>query len=63
MEDEGFVDDDFIEDTAREFVGRYGADAAVVMLRQRAAIAERAGARLLAQAWRDMAATAEQLID
>ena len=24
MEDEGFVDDDFIDDTAREFVGRYG---------------------------------------
>ncbi len=39
MEDEGFVDDDFIDDTAREFVGRYGY-ASLTALRERAAIAE-----------------------
>lgn len=62
MEDEGFIEDDYIEDAAREFVGRYGQHAAV-MLRERAAIAEQAGAALLAQAWRDMAELAEQLLD
>jgi hypothetical protein len=62
MEDEGFVEDDFIEDTARDYVGRYGEHAAS-MLRERAAIAEAAGAILLAQAWRDMAEMAEQMLD
>jgi hypothetical protein len=62
MEDEGFVEDDFIDDTARDYVVRYGEKAAVI-LRERAAIAEAAGAYLLAQAWRDMAEVAEQLLD
>jgi hypothetical protein len=62
MEDEGFVEDDFIEDTARDYVGRYGAHAAV-MLRERAAIAAQAGANLLAQAWNEMAELAEQMLD
>lgn len=62
MEDEGFVEDDFIEDTAREYVGRFGPHAPV-MLRERAGIAAAAGATLLAQAWRDMAELAEQLLD
>ncbi|HTV89569.1 MAG TPA: hypothetical protein VME41_11190 [Stellaceae bacterium] len=61
MEDEGFVEDDFIEDTARDFVGRFGEHAAG-MLRERAAIAEQAGAYLLAQAWREMADLAEQML-
>ena len=42
MEDEGFVDDEFIDDMAREYLGRYGARG-VVMLRERARIAEAAG--------------------
>jgi hypothetical protein len=61
MEDEGFVDDDFIDDTAREYVARFGA-AATAMLRDRAAIASAAGGALLAQAWREMAETAEALL-
>jgi hypothetical protein len=61
MEDEGFVEDDFIEDTARDYVARHG-DQAAAMLRERAAIAAAAGAPLLAQAWTDMAEIAEQLL-
>lgn len=61
MEDEGFVDDDFIEDTAREFVGRYGF-ASLALLRERAAIAEAAGDYLLAQTWREIVEVAEQLL-
>lgn len=61
MEDEGFVDDDFIEDTAREFVGRYGF-ASLALLRERAAIAEAAGDYLLAQTWREIVEIAEQLL-
>lgn len=61
MEDEGFVEDDFIEETARDHVARYGY-AAAPMLRERAAIAAAAGAALLAQAWYDMAAAAERIL-
>jgi hypothetical protein len=61
MEDEGFVDDDFIDDIAREFVGRYGF-ASLAMLRERAAIAETAGDYLLAQTWREIVEAAEQLL-
>ena len=61
MEDEGFVDDEFIEDTAREFVGRYGF-ASLRLLRERAAIAERAGDYLLAQTWREIVDAAERLL-
>ncbi|HTV89418.1 MAG TPA: hypothetical protein VME41_10420 [Stellaceae bacterium] len=60
MEDEGFVDDDFIEDAAREYIARWGIDA-VPMLQERAAIAEAACDTLLAQAWRDMVAVAERV--
>jgi hypothetical protein len=42
MEDEGFVDDGFIEETAWEYVGLHGKRSASV-LRQLADIAERAG--------------------
>jgi hypothetical protein len=61
MEDEGFVDDDFIDDTAREFVGRYGF-ASLAVLREHAAIAEAAGDYLLAQTWREIIEIAEQML-
>jgi hypothetical protein len=61
MEDEGFVDDEFIDDTAREFVGRYGF-ASLALLRERAATAEAAGDDLLAQTWREIVEAAERLL-
>jgi hypothetical protein len=61
MEDEGFVDDEFIEEVAREYVARYG-PSGVAMLRERARIAEAAGDYLLAQSWREMAAAAEAML-
>jgi hypothetical protein len=61
MEDEGFVDDDFIDETARAFVGRYGV-ASLAVLREHAAIAEAAGDYLLAQTWREIVAAAEQML-
>jgi hypothetical protein len=61
MEDEGFVDDDFIDDGAREYAGRYGL-AAIPMLRERARIAAAAGNFLLAQAWEAMAEQVEALL-
>ena len=61
MEDEGFIDDDFIEDTARDYVHRFGLKS-VAILRQRAAIAEQAGEYVLAAGWREMADTAQRLL-
>ena len=61
MEDEGFVDDDFIDDVAREFVGRYGV-ASLAILRERAALAEAAGDELLAQTWREIVEAAEGML-
>ena len=61
MEDEGFVDDDFIDDTAREFVGRYGF-ASLTVLREHAALAEAASDYVLAQTWREIVEAAEQLL-
>jgi hypothetical protein len=61
MEDEGFIDDDFIDDTARDYVRRFGLKS-VAILRQRAEIAERAGEYVLAQGWREMAETAQRLL-
>ena len=61
MEDGDFVDDDFIDETAREFVGRYGF-ASLEMLRERAAIAEAAGDYLLAQTWREIVEAAELML-
>ncbi len=61
MEDEGFVDDDFIDDIALEFVGRYGLSSLVV-LREHAAIAETAGDYLLAETWREIVEVAEQML-
>jgi hypothetical protein len=61
MEDEGFVGDDFIDDTAREFVGRYGV-ASLAVLRERAAIAEAAGDYLSAQTWWEIVAAARRML-
>ncbi len=61
MEDEGFVDDDFIAEGARDFVVRYG-EVAAALLRERARLAAAAGAVLLAQAWSDMAAAADAML-
>jgi hypothetical protein len=61
MEDDGFVDDDFIAETARAFVARYGAEAGRV-LREHAAIAAAAGDFLLAQTWRAVVLAAECMI-
>lgn len=61
MEDEGFVDDDFIEDTAREFIGRYGL-AGLAILRERAAIAQAAGDYLLAQTLQEIVEAAERML-
>jgi hypothetical protein len=61
MEDEGFIDDDLIEDVAREYVGRYGLDA-IRLIAERARIATEAGDFLSAQAWRDIAAAAERIL-
>jgi hypothetical protein len=60
MEDDGFVDDDFIEETAREYVGRYGVDA-IPILRERAEIAIATGDYLLAQTWRGIIEAAERI--
>ena len=61
MEDEGFISDDLIEDTAREYVGRYGLNS-VALLRERAEIAHNAGQVMLAQVWNDIAETAERMV-
>jgi hypothetical protein len=61
MEDEGFVDDEFIDGTAREYLGRYGVNGLAV-LRERVAIAEASGDYLLAQTWREIVKAAEQMM-
>jgi hypothetical protein len=61
MEDEGFVDDSFIEETAWEYVGLHGR-ACLSVLRQLAEIADRAGDELSAQTWRAIAEAAERII-
>ena len=61
MEDEGFVDDEFIEETARDFVGRYGFDA-LPALRDHAAIAEASGDYLLTQTWRRIVEAAGEML-
>jgi hypothetical protein len=61
MEDEGFVDDDFIEDAAWEWVGRHGSNS-LALLRERAAIAEAAGDFLLAETWCSILDVAQRVI-
>ena len=62
MEDEGFVDDDFIAQQALEYVARYGGSA-LRLLRERASVAGAAGDYLLVQTWREIVAAAERLLD
>ena len=62
MEDEGFVEDEFIEQTAREYVALHGFNA-VPMLRERVRIAEVAGDYLFAETWREIGAVAAEMLD
>ena len=61
MEDEGFVDDGFIEETAWEYVGLHGKQC-VPILRRLAAAAEQAGDVVGAQTWRAVAEAAERIL-
>jgi hypothetical protein len=61
MEDEGFVDDDFIEETAREYIALHSFNA-VALLRERARLAEAAGDFLLAETWREIVDAAEEML-
>jgi hypothetical protein len=61
MEDEGFVDDGFIEETAWEYVGLHGKEC-VPMLQRLAAAAEQAGDVVGAQTWRAVAEAAERIL-
>lgn len=61
MEDEGFVDDDFIAETARRHIALYGVNG-IAVLRERARIAEASGDFLLAQTWREIVARAERVV-
>jgi hypothetical protein len=60
MEDEGFVDDRFIEETAWEYVSLHG-KACLSVLRRLAEAAERAGDPLSAQTWRAIGDAAERI--
>jgi hypothetical protein len=61
MEDEGFVDDGFIEETAWEYVGLHG-KASVAMLTQLAEVAARTGDDVSAQTWHAIAEAAERIL-
>lgn len=61
MEDEGFVDDEFIADIARRHIALYGLNG-IAVLRERARIAEAAQDFLLAQTWREIVALAERMV-
>jgi len=61
MEDEGFVDDGFIEETAWEYVGLHG-DRCARVLQQLAEAAEQSGDALSAQTWRAIAEAAERIL-
>ena len=54
-------DDDGVEQVAREYVERYGADA-VPILQDEADLADLAGDDLSAEAWRDIAVAAERIL-
>ena len=61
MEDEGFVDDSFIEETAWEYASLHGKEC-VPMLRQLAAAAEQAGDVVGSQTWSAIAEAAERIL-
>jgi hypothetical protein len=61
MEDEGFVDDSFIEAIAWEYVSLHGKESVSLLLRL-AAAADRAGDGLSAQTWRAIAEAAARIV-
>jgi hypothetical protein len=61
MEDEGFVDDSFIEETAWEYASLHGKEC-VPMLRRLAERAEEAGNVVTAQTWSAIAEAAERIL-
>ena len=61
MEDEGFVDDGFIEETAWEYFGLYGS-ACLSTLRKLADSTAKAGDDVSAQTWRAIAEAAERIM-
>jgi hypothetical protein len=61
MEDDGFVDDNFIEETAWEYVGLHG-EGCVSVLRRLADVAERSGDDVSAHTWRAIAEAAERIL-
>ena len=58
MEDEGFVDDEFIEETAWDYYARHGGEC-VAILRRQAEAAAAAGDEVSAQTWRAVLEAAE----
>ncbi len=61
MEDEGFIDDSFFEEAARDYVAQHGFNSLYV-LRDRADIAARAGDEIAAQTWRNIAEVAAEIL-
>jgi hypothetical protein len=61
MEDEGFVDDSFIEEAAWKYVSLHGRESVALLLRL-AEATERAGDALSAQTWRAIADAAERIL-
>jgi hypothetical protein len=61
MEDEGFVDDSFIEETAWEYVALHGYGCMSVLARF-AEVAARAGDEISAQTWHAIAEAADRIL-
>ncbi|HEX3864862.1 MAG TPA: hypothetical protein VHY35_24515 [Stellaceae bacterium] len=61
MEDEGFADDDFIEEVAWDYVGLHGS-ASIWVLQERARLVDAAGDSLSADTWRAIAEAAERIL-
>ncbi|HKS88985.1 MAG TPA: hypothetical protein VJR70_06060 [Stellaceae bacterium] len=61
MEDEGFVDDDFLAETAWEYVGVHGR-AGLVLLDRLVGSAEKAGDPVSAETWRAVREMAEAIL-
>jgi hypothetical protein len=61
MEDEGFVDDDFIDETARDYVKRHGFNC-IAVLQERVEIAKAAGDHFSGQLWDEIVRAAERMI-
>jgi len=61
MEDEGFIDDSFIDEAARDYIAQHGFNALYV-LRERGRIAARAGDEIAAQTWGAIAEAAAEIL-